>query len=92
MAAKQVDLSEFQQLARLTNGHKPCPVGDALAVIKDQGERETAEAALATSKETIPTGAIIRWFARRNLEVSVAGVTAHRGGKCKCARDRILNG
>ena len=86
------DLSEFHQLARLTNGHKPCPVGDALAVIKDQQDLDAVAAAMAASKDEIPTGAIIRWFARRGFEVSVAGVTAHRTGKCKCARDRLLNG
>ena len=84
------DLSEFEALSKVGR-HRPCSVRYAMEKLSPQ-EVEQVTAAMALSRTELETGVIRKWFEKRGLEVSVAGVTAHREGKCKCARDRILNG
>jgi hypothetical protein len=85
MATTTPDLSEFHDLARPRSRKPPCKVKQAIGQLQTSDESVQATAALATTRETIPDGAIVGWFERRDLQVSVAAVTSHRRGRCTCA-------
>lgn len=80
------DLAEFKALSKRLGTYRPCSVKAALNEATGE-DRENLLAALEAPRTEIPAGAIEKWGERHGYEIARAGVTAHRDGKCQCARE-----
>lgn len=84
MSTSEVDLSEFEAL---NPKGVQCKAVAAIEQLSDE-DRVKFEAALAADSARISAGALMAWLRKRGLEASNPALTAHRNGRCACARAR----
>lgn len=75
-------LDEFRQLGAIEQ-KRPCKVAEALDQV-DPKKRPLVEQALMSDDEQVRRGVKV-WFRKQNLTApSVASLTHHRNGSCRC--------
>lgn len=81
------DLSEFTALNGVQGA--ACAVGIQMARMEAEGETDAVarlRAALAARTTDVQHAAIVRWFAKRQVEIRKNTVAAHRSGECSCKK------
>ena len=83
-----VDLTEFENLSAPRKKRKPCKVAAAYESKRLSSEDVASlKAAVEVENDRISVGGIVKWAAKRKIDVNPQSILNHRRGKCTCVTE-----